>query len=208
MRKATSHVDQIARIKVSLDQTKPVVWRRVEIPLTTNLKGVHDVVQAVMLFENYHLFDFHALLNGRVDRWGIPDTDRFVQIADAKNVKLGSLVARGVTSFAYCYDFGDNWEHTLAIEAITAADPNVEYPRFVDGERRAPPEYVGGIPGFEEFLEAMSKPRHPDHDRMVEWYGRRFNSDDIDVKTIKTRIGKIARRRSIGKANFAKNNTQ
>jgi hypothetical protein len=40
--------------------------------------------------------------------------------------------------------------------AITAADPALDYPRFIDGARRAPPEDVGGIPGFDEFLDAMA----------------------------------------------------
>ena len=37
----------------------------------------------------------------------------------------------------------------------------LDYPRIVDGVRRAPPENVGGIPGFEEFVEAMASPDIP-----------------------------------------------
>jgi len=51
-----SFVDRIARIRVELEGIKPTIWRRVEVPLTTSLKGLHEVIQAVMLFENYHLF--------------------------------------------------------------------------------------------------------------------------------------------------------
>lgn len=51
-------VDSIARLHIQLDDIEPLIWRRVEVPLTISLKGLHDVIQAVMLFEDYHLFEF------------------------------------------------------------------------------------------------------------------------------------------------------
>ncbi len=78
------------------------------------------------------------------------------------------------------------------------------YPRFVDGARRAPPEDAGGIPGFEEFVEAIAKPGHPERKRLIKWYGRVFDPEDIDLPTIKANFAKLARRRAIGKAAFAK----
>src|SRR5947209_630373 len=152
-------VDRIACIRIELKDIDPTIWRRAEVPLTTSLKGLHDVIQAVMPFENYHLFRFD------VDdkRYGIPDRewDHVHETLDAKNIKLGALVERGVSTFSYTYDFGDDWRHSVTIESVTAADPTLDYPRFIDGSRRAPPEDVGGIPGFEEFLDAMTNPRHP-----------------------------------------------
>lgn len=76
--------------------------------------------------------------------------------------------------------------------------------RSVDGERRAPPEDVGGSTGFEDFLQAMAKPRHPEHRNVMAWYGRRFEADDIDTATITERMAKLARKRTLGKAAFAK----
>ncbi|MGH8432590.1 MAG: plasmid pRiA4b ORF-3 family protein [Solimonas sp.] len=200
-----THIDRIARIRIELDEIAPAIWRRVEVPLTTSLKGLHEVIQAVMLFENYHLFQFDV----GDKRYGIPDPewDQVREIIDAKNIKLGALVDCGVSAFSYTYDFGDNWQHTITIETITAANPTIDYPRFIDGACRAPPEDVGGIPGFEEFLDAMAKPRHPQRKRLIEWYGRPFDPDNIDPPTIAVRIGKLARRRAFGKAGYAKKRT-
>src|SRR3546814_4785159 len=103
-------------------------------------------------------------------------------------------------SFTYTYDFVDNWRHRIEIEDITPAIPGIDYPRFVDGERRTPPEDVGGTPGFEEFLEAMSKPRHPERKSMIEWYGRPFDPADISPDEISARMAKLAKRRAQGKA--------
>lgn len=190
-----THVDRIARIRIELDDLEPAIWRRVEVPLTASLNGLHEVIQAVMLFENYHLFQFD--IDDR--RYAIPDPewDDGRKILDARKVKLGTLVDRGVGKFSYTYDFGDNWQHTVTIEKITSADPTLDYPRFIDGARRAPPEDVGGIPGFEEFLEAMIKPRHRERTRLIEWYGRPFDPGDIDPTTITARIGKLATRRAL-----------
>jgi Plasmid pRiA4b ORF-3-like protein len=195
-------VDRIACIRIELKDIDPTIWRRAEVPLTTSLKGLHDVIQAVMPFENYHLFRFD------VDdkRYGISDRewDHVHETLDAKNIKLGTLVERGVSAFSYTYDFGDDWRHSVIIENITAADPALDYPRFIDGSRRAPPEDVGGIPGFEGFLEAMTNPRHPEHQHLTEWHGGSFDPDNLNLPAISDRIGKLARRRALGKAGYAK----
>ena len=101
-------------------------------------------IQAVMPFENCYLF----LFNVGDRRYGIPNRewDHVHETLDAKNIKLGALVERGVSVSLYTYDFGDDWRHSVRIENVTAADPTLDYPRFVDGSRRAPPEDVGGIP--------------------------------------------------------------
>jgi len=194
--------DRIARIRVELKGIDPTIWRRVEVSLTTSLKGLHDVIQAVMPFENYHLFRFD--IGGK--RYGIsdPQWDHVRETLDAKNIKLGALVERGVSTFSYTYDFGDDWRHFIIIENVTTADPKLDYPRFIDGSRRAPPEDVGGIPGFEEFLDAMTNPRHRGHQRLTKWYGGSFDPDDLNLQVIVDRIGKLARRRALGKAGYAK----
>ena len=58
--------------------------------------------------------------------------------------KLGALIERGVDQFSYTYDFVDNWQRSITIETVAAADPTIDYPRFIEGARRAPPEDVGG----------------------------------------------------------------
>jgi hypothetical protein len=97
----------------------------------------------------------------------IPEWDLGRETYAASNVRIGALVDRGITTFSYTYDFGDDWRHSITVEAVTDADRAIEYPRFVDGDRRAPPEDVGGLPGFEDFLNAMAKPRHAQHREVV-----------------------------------------
>ena len=133
------------------------------------------------------------------------DDDAFmVRTRDAANMRISKLAERGITSFTYTYDFGDNWRHRIEIEEIASAIPGTDYPRFVDGERRAPPEDVGGTPGFEEFLKAMAKPRHPERASMVQWYGGVFDPTDIGADEVEARMAKLAKRRTQGRAAAAK----
>ncbi|WP_272870967.1 plasmid pRiA4b ORF-3 family protein [Agrobacterium tumefaciens] len=143
-------------------------------------------------------------------RYAVPDPEWDIgrETYAASNVRIEALVERGIETFDYTYDFGDDWRHSITVEAVTDADPAVEYPRFVDGDRRAPPEDVGGLSGFEEFLEAMTKPRHKQHRQVVEWYGRPFEPEDISVATISEKLAKLARRRTLGKAGFAKSQNE
>ena len=55
-----TRTDSIARIRIELNGIDPTIWRGVEVPLTTSLKGLHDVIQAVMPFENRHPFLFNV----------------------------------------------------------------------------------------------------------------------------------------------------
>ena len=196
-----SYVDRIARLRITLDDTEPVVWRTVEVPLTLSLRGLHEVIQAAMPFEGYHLFDFRV----GEQRYSLPDPEwPDPKTRSAKTTKLGAVLEAGVSQFAYTYDFGDDWRHTITVEAAGPADPALDYPRFLDGARRAPPEDVGGIPGFEEFLEAVTKPRHRERRRMLEWCGGSYDPGTLDAETILARMGKLAKRRTLGKAAFAK----
>lgn len=43
-----SDIERIARLKMSLQEIEPVIWRQVEVPVTSSLKAVHDVIQAAL----------------------------------------------------------------------------------------------------------------------------------------------------------------
>lgn len=142
--------DTIARLRITLSDTDPVIWRQVDVPVEANLKMIHDIVQAAMGWQDYHLWEFEA--DDR--RYGLSDPQwPDDTLSAAKNIKLKTLLVRGVGQLDYTYDMGDNWHHVIAIEAVRQGQPDIKYPRYIDGARRAPPEDVGGTPGFENFLE-------------------------------------------------------
>lgn len=194
--------EKIARIRISLAGIEPEIWRRIEVPVNLHLKGLHDVIQAVFGWQDYHLFEF--AIGEKL--YGIPERAHGYgrKLMHARSVRLATLIDKGIDRFTYTYDFGDDWNHSVVIEAVGEADPALWYPRFVEGARRAPPEDVGGPPGFERFLEAVANRRHPEHRRLITWYGGPFHPDEIDLLSLRSRLAAIVQRRETGKAAFVK----
>ena len=50
----------IVRIKIALDAVKPAVMRRIEVPVSVKLDTLHEIIQAIMPWGNYHLYQFHV----------------------------------------------------------------------------------------------------------------------------------------------------
>jgi len=53
----------------------------------------------------------------------------------------------------------------------------------VAGANACPPEDVGGIHGYEEFLQAMRGPTHEENDAMWRWCGGPFDPAGFDVNS-------------------------
>lgn len=187
-------IEPIVRIRIELEGTDPLVWRSVDVPLSSSLMALHDIIQVTMRWQETHMFEF--IEGERIYGEPFPnDSEWDRKVLNAKNIRLKSLVERGVDRFLYVYDFGDNWRHHVLIEGVRQGDADTDYPAFVGGAHRAPPEDVGGTTGFEEFLEAVQDPHHEEHDRMLEWCGGSFDPEDIDERHIRMILGDFAARR-------------
>lgn len=188
--------EPIARIRINLLDVDPPVWRRVDVPLSSTLLSLHNVIQVTMGWLHSHLFLFRV--GDR--RYGGPDEglDFSPGVYKASNIRLKTVVDRGIEAFTYLYDFGDSWEHRIAIEDLREGRADIDYPAYVDGARRCPPEDAGGAPGFKSFLDALD-PAHKDHVRLMAWYEsiyrKRFDADDIGLERIRVWLGEFARRR-------------
>jgi hypothetical protein len=100
----------VISLKVTLRGTKPPVWRRILVLGGMTLGDLHQAIQTAMGWDGWHLHAFD--IDGRQygDRRTVDD------VADENRLTLDGLLKSGVTRFAYTYDFGDNWEHTVVIE--------------------------------------------------------------------------------------------
>ena len=108
--------DQIARLSIVLDEVKPPVRRRIEVPLTIRLDRLHEVFQAVMGWENYHLYEFRI---GRDIAYGVPDPNGdFLGSSPrpANRTTLAQMMAQTRNkTFKYIYDFGDDQQRTIKL---------------------------------------------------------------------------------------------
>ncbi|MGE0684919.1 MAG: plasmid pRiA4b ORF-3 family protein [Candidatus Binatia bacterium] len=131
---------RIYQIKVSLVGISPLIWRRLLVPDTTSIAELHYILQIAMGWEDYHLhrFQIYAKDYGISQMGGMGFSD------NPWTVRLVDFGFRVHDRFTYEYDFGDNWEHDLRIEAILDPAPKKTYPICSDGKRACPPEDCGG----------------------------------------------------------------
>ena len=69
-----------------------------------------------------------------------------------------------------------------------------DYPRLVRAIGACPPEDVGGFPGYADFLEAMADPKHEEHDRILEWYGEKFDPDEAEIGRFLDNFERLAKK--------------
>ena len=180
----------IARLKITLDDVKPAVQRRLEVPLTIRLDRLHLVLQAALGWTDSHLYEIKA---GGVG-WGMPDPDFGDGPLDARKARLVDVLEDvGTKTLQYLYDFGDGWEHTIKIERVTEAVPGIAYPVLLDVSGRCPPEDVGGPWGYDEFLEALADPDHESHADMKVWAGRNYDPKVVDVEALAAAVAALAK---------------
>lgn len=183
----------VARLKIVLDDVEPTVMRRLEVPLNLRLDRLHTVIQEAVGWTDSHLYEFRVRNIG----FGIPDPDWGFgdgPIDARKTTLLDAIEDTGAKSFKYLYDFGDGWEHSIRIERIEPAAADIRYPRLLAASGRCPPEDVGGPWGYQEFLQALTDPKHERHDEMVEWWGDSFDPADIYVPEIEKAMARLASR--------------
>jgi hypothetical protein len=169
----------IACLKITLDDVKPTVLRRVEVPFDIRLDRLHLVIQAAMGWTNSHLYELRARDVG----WStpLPDVDGAGDFLDARKATLNDVLEDiGAKTLKYLYDFGDGWEHTIKVERLADPEPDTLYPRLTEASGRCPPEDVGGPWGYAEFLEAMNDPKHERHDELADW----IDEDEFDPTAV------------------------
>lgn len=178
-----ANVGKIYQIKISLNGSKPPIWRRILVAADTPLSEFSDVILNGMGWIGGHLHQFHWQNEYFTPPNPFGDNDWDFS-NDYSHIQLNHFLKRPNTRFRFEYDFGDGWDHTILLEKILEPDPRQHYPVCIKGKRACPPEDVGGIWGYEAFLEAMSDPKHPEHENMLEWVGGEWDAEEFDPKDV------------------------
>lgn len=158
--------DPVLRVKIRLvGASRPPVWRRLLVPADIRLDHFHEAIQAAMGWEDYHM---HVFSSGDAE-YGLPDPE--LRHRDERKTRLNQLVRRAGDRIRYTYDFGDDWQHDIAVEQVLAAEPLESYPVCLAGKGACPPEDCGGIWGYGHLRGVLADPAHGEHKDMLEWLG-------------------------------------
>lgn len=199
-RKTTPMLSEIYQIKVTLRGTRPPIWRRLLVPAELTLEQLHAALQAAMGWDDSHLHEFRI----GSQRFGKPDPNgrwlgRSVTLSE-RTTRLSAVMGRVGAKAVYAYDFGDGWQHELAVEKVLVPEPGHPYPTCIDGRCQGPPEDCGGIGGFYHLLEAIRDPKHREHEELSEWLGRDFHPDAFSIEAVNRRLVHLQRRTSKAKS--------
>ncbi|GKT12965.1 MAG: integrase/recombinase XerD [Thiomicrorhabdus sp.] len=159
----------IYQIKMTLTGSQPPIWRRVLVHSSIRLSQFHAVIQSSMGWFDCHLHQFEkeGISYGmQDDEFG---ADFGSELNDENSYKLSDLLKAEKESMNYEYDFGDGWQHKIVLEKILPFDAASKLATCIKGVRACPPEDCGGIWGFQNLLEIISNPSHPEHYDMLSW---------------------------------------
>ncbi len=157
----------VLRLRVQLDGAFPPVWRNIEVASDLGLDDLHDVLQVVFGWEDYHLHRFTTgpqdepvaafactadLAQGFDDDAAVPTWD----------VRVDELLAEVGERLYYQYDYGDDWWLAIEVEDVDDGPVGSGRARLLEGAGAGPPEDCGGIHGY-RMIVAATDTTHPDH---------------------------------------------
>jgi hypothetical protein len=173
----------VYQVKVTLSGIRPPIWRRLLISPEATFRDLHRITQIVMGWRASHLHLFQAA-DGRLIGDPAEDEDDMMGFRDETRLRVGSVLTREGQAIKYEYDFGDSWEHQVKLEKILPEGDEGQLPRCIKAARQCPPEDVGGVHGYYEFLDAMHDPAHPEHEGVKEWWGGEFDPEFVNLEDL------------------------
>ncbi|MFC1665963.1 plasmid pRiA4b ORF-3 family protein [Pseudomonadota bacterium] len=175
-------------MRIELQHIQPLIWRCVVVPDTITLVQLHAVIQDTMGWWHAHLHEFQIghQRYGQLD----PDWDTDPELINEARKRLLTVLG-SKKIFRYAYDFGDDWQHRITLEQQLPLFKPQRYALCVSGENACPPEDVGGVPGYAEFLDAIADPTHEEHESMLEWCGGSFVPTHFDIEAANDNLKKI-----------------
>ena len=186
---------QCFTVRVDLDDLKPPIWRRLAVAGDVTLSELHGVLQTAMGWTDSHLHHF-LMGPGKRDRRREYFVEPFAESEGdegivERDVRLDQVVAEPGHRLYYEYDFGDGWEHTITVESVAPLPDDAPRATCLAGRRACPPEDVGGIPGYEEVLEALDNPAAPPSDWVrdkIDWLPDGFDPAAFDLARTDGRV--------------------
>ncbi len=176
------------QLKIQLKNvTNPPVWRQIIIPDNYTFHQLHQLIQLIFGWENYHLYQFSPKGYGSHPTITIPSKEDWEKPdMNALKTKLNKVFIKEKQIFSYIYDFGDDWIHQITVEKILPDE--IKKPVCLSGKGACPPEDCGGPWGYENLKVILADPNHEEHLEMKEWLGleedEAWDSSDFELDEI------------------------
>ncbi|KAK9891092.1 hypothetical protein WA026_013413 [Henosepilachna vigintioctopunctata] len=176
---------KIFQFKISLLETKPLIWRRIQLPSNLNFEDLHKAIRDAMGWNSSHLHLFYAskgkpkrnfVIGSSSADW---DDDN---IMPEKITNITKFFTKVCDEVIYEYDLGDSWRHKIRLEKILPSEPGTFYPKCISGKRACPPVDVGGVEGFNGLLNILSHPEHEEYESYYRWLHDYMGYNEYNVE--------------------------
>lgn len=183
-------IETIYQLKISIKGAKPPIWRRVLVDEEITFIELHDIIQTIFNWEDYHMYEFFAKNANYTTSEFLEENDFFggKQTYNVSKFKINSELQSSKDKIKYIYDFGDDWEHEIILEKILTYDEKIQYPICTAGKRNGPMEDCGGIYNFNEIVNSIENPTAENQYVLGEdgenYYDEDFNPKEFDIELI------------------------
>ena len=199
---------RVLRLRVSIVGIEPEIWRTIDVDDDLSLAQLHQVLQVVFSWFGSHLHRFSdddpwAMSNGIprigrqprawVDAWSLNELEIEGE-EDEADTTIGEALQHDGPLW-YVYDQGDDWLHRIDLIDRDDAKAGEPLAQLVTGERRAPFEDSGGIPGYQEIAEILADPSHPKYPSTKAWVATAigpWGTDDLEDADLNGARGELA----------------
>jgi len=170
--------NKIYQLKISIKGAKPPIWRRILVKSNITFNDLHNIIQKIFNWENYHLFQFDGY-NSYTDEETVKYDDYSDNLYDASKHKISQELQYEKDKIKYIYDFGDDWNHEILLEKILPVDTKKNYPICTAGKRNGPIEDCGGMWGYSEIVYVIENQDFSEAEHLFDDDGN-FYYEDFD----------------------------
>lgn len=175
----------IYRLKVTLLDVRPLIWRRLQLPGATSLERLHAILQVVFGWQGRHE---HQFVFGD-ERYGVAvPSPTSSDGGDERKALLCDLLEEPRDELHYEYDFADGWEHRIVLESTLPIEDESPVPVCLAGARAGPPEDVGGPPGYRRMLRVLANPSHAEYRQYCKILPDDFDAEVFDIEDVNDRL--------------------
>ena len=176
------------QLKIAIKNSKPPIWRRVIVPTGITFSQLSMILNEVMGWSGYHLFEFEFY---HQELHIIEGADDFELIGPYDYLEASTTFVREFMEenewFTYTYDLGDDWQHRVTIEKIMD-DWECNYPKVVKYKGDCPIEDCGGIYGYYDCLEIINDANHPEYEERLDWMESQGYPQEYDVEYVNEQL--------------------
>lgn len=156
------------QLKITLKGTSPPVWRRIWIPADMTFRNLHEAIQYLFGWMDYHLYDFEIArehVKILCDDGEAFEFERDTVFKDM-DTPLHTYLKEKM-KLVYTYDYGDNWEHVILVEKQSEeAQSQIKLLKWKQDNLA---EDAGNVDGYQEIVAKAADETNEEHEKMKNW---------------------------------------